>query len=66
MKAKPKTNFEVMELYNKLSSPKKVEVLRSALDYMQQYNGRTKTDCIIYAMGYVPKGYMGSTFEDEA
>lgn len=28
-----------------------------ALDLMSQFNGRSREDCIIYAMGYIPKGY---------
>ena len=59
----PKTNKEVLSLYAKLSDSKKVGMLWEALDNMQQYNGRSKQDCIIYAMGYTPAGYMGSEFE---
>jgi hypothetical protein len=51
----PKKYFtfnEVLIKYNKLSSSKQVTILWDALDYMQQYNGRTKSECVILAMGF--------------
>ena len=39
--------------YENLVDTAKVVFLTSAIDYMQQYNGRSKWDCIFYAMGYV-------------
>lgn len=41
---------ELNELYNKKRN--KVEILWEALDYMQQYNGRSKVDCVALALGY--------------
>lgn len=43
---------EVLDKFNKLSAKKRAEILYDALDYMQQYNSRTKETCICYAMGY--------------
>lgn len=51
-----KTSDQINEMYEKLSSPKKVNVLMSALNYMQQYNGRSITNCIALAMGYETDG----------
>lgn len=39
-----------LEKFEKLSNIKKVDVLFSALEYMQQYNGRTINECIKLAM----------------
>ena len=39
--------------YENLVDTAKTVILWQALDYMQQYNGRSKWDCIFYAMGYV-------------
>ena len=47
---------ELLEKYDKSSNFKKVGILYEALDYMQQYNGRPKNDCIILAMGYENTG----------
>jgi len=44
------TPVELRILFNKKRD--KVAILWDALDYMQQYNGRSKTDCIAIAMGY--------------
>ncbi len=43
---------DISSKYGKLTRDKKIEVLSSAIDYMQQYNGRTKWTCIAMAMGY--------------
>ena len=43
-----KMNF--VEKYESLSDKQKVELLWLALDYMNQYNGRTKTECLTLAM----------------
>lgn len=40
---------EVWNLFNKKCN--KVDILMEALDYMQQYNGRSKICCIALAMG---------------
>ena len=39
-----------LEKFKNLTYKKKVEVLFSALDFMQQYNGRNDGDCIVLAM----------------
>jgi hypothetical protein len=49
---KTKTSSEVLKEYVNLSNAKKVSVLNDAIDYMQQYNGRTKFLCVAMAMGY--------------
>ena len=46
--------------YEKMSAVKKVAVLWSALDYMEEYNGRSKTTCLAMAMGY--KNIEGDSF----
>lgn len=46
------TTDQVICKFDKLSNAKKVEVLFDAIDYMQQYNGRTISTCICLAMGY--------------
>lgn len=43
---------DIIIKYNKLSSIQRVKILWDALDYMSQYNGRSKYVCIAYAMGY--------------
>jgi hypothetical protein len=50
-------NEEIMVKFHKLSYKGQVAILFSALDYMQQYNGRSISDCIIFAMGHIPEGY---------
>jgi hypothetical protein len=46
------TSEEVSTMYGKLTCKEKNEVLYDALDYMNQYNGRTKFLCIAMAMGF--------------
>ena len=46
------TSTEVLKVFSKLNRVKKIETLLEALDYMSQYNGRSKTTCIALAMGY--------------
>lgn len=46
------TSTEVKEIYNSLPLDRKNHILYNALDYMQSYNGRSKIQCIAYAMGY--------------
>lgn len=48
----------IQKQFDGLTKDKKIEVLRGALDYMQQYNGRSNFLCIAMAMGY-------DNFEDE-
>lgn len=46
------TSEQIQEKFRKLTGPKKIEILYDALDYMQQYNGRSKFLCIAMAMGF--------------
>lgn len=46
------TEYGVICKFNALKLKDKVDVLSSAIDLMQQYNGRTKEECIIMAMGF--------------
>jgi hypothetical protein len=48
---------ELRAMYNKLTCKEKIVILTEALDYMQQANWRSKSDCILLAMGY--KNYEG-------
>jgi BioD-like phosphotransacetylase family protein len=43
---------EVLDKYRALRVDDKNVIIDSAIDFMQQYNGRSKTSCIILAMGY--------------
>ena len=45
------TRNQLLLKYNKLSATKQVPILWEALSYMQQYNGRSRMDCIAFAMG---------------
>lgn len=57
-------NEKIIDKFEKLSNKEKIPILFEALEYMQQYNGRSVNDCIIYAMGYVPEGYSGFNREE--
>ncbi len=46
------TSEQVSAKYAKLTKDKKIAVLFDALDYMQQFNGRSKFLCIAMAMGF--------------
>lgn len=46
------TTSEMLTKFYKLSPAHKIVILTHALDYMQQYNGRSKAQCICLAMGY--------------
>jgi hypothetical protein len=46
------TESEITDKFHKLSKAKQAEILWDALDYMQQYNGRTRFLCVAMAMGY--------------
>lgn len=49
---------EIMEAYYDLPNKQKVEVLDSAISYMQQYNGRSVDSCIVLGMiDKFPKKY---------
>ncbi len=39
-------------VFMKKSDSEKVNILYNALDYMSQYNDRSKSECISLAMGY--------------
>lgn len=41
---------KVQQIYYKLSKAKREQVLWDALDYMEQYNGRSKWECIALAL----------------
>lgn len=42
---------KLLEKFDSYTDKTKVKYLMIALDYMQQYNGRTVNDCIVMAMG---------------
>lgn len=44
---------EIMPKYYELSDKEKTKILFEALDYMQEFNGRSKYDCICLALGYM-------------
>lgn len=46
------TGEEVSAIYGKLKCTEKIKVLYDAIDYMSQYNGRTRFLCIAMAMGF--------------
>lgn len=46
------TSQQLWDKFTKLNKVEQYEVMSGALDYMQQYNGRTKQYCIFRAMGY--------------
>jgi len=46
------TDNEVRDQYDKLTKDETIIVLFSAIDIMQQYNGRSRFTCIAMAMGY--------------
>ena len=46
------TSKELLTKYANLSYKEKADILYDALDYMSQFNGRTKFLCIALAMGY--------------
>lgn len=43
--------YKLLEKFEKSSNSKKVEILWVALGHMEHYNGRSKNDCIVLAMG---------------
>ncbi len=46
------TSEYIEAAYENLSKDEKIRILNIVVDLMQQYNGRTKFDCIAIAMGY--------------
>jgi hypothetical protein len=46
------TKAQINDIFINMPLKEKYSVLWDALDYMEQYNGRSKMDCIILAMGY--------------
>jgi len=51
-KIKYYTSKEISKEYEGLSLKEKNIILYDAIDYMNQYNGRTRFLCIAMAMGY--------------
>lgn len=51
---KPLNTGDVLAKFNQLSWKNQANVLYEAIDFMQQYNGRSRADCICLAMGYTP------------
>jgi len=45
-----KTKTQIWEAFDKKRN--KVEILIEAMDYMQQHNDRSKTDCVALVLGY--------------
>jgi len=39
--------------FQQLNKAEQINILWSALDYMNQYNGRTKWECVALGMGYL-------------
>lgn len=62
MKTKYYSSEHIENEFQKLSKVNKIDVLLDALDYMQEYNGRTKLLCIAMAMGYDNIEGEGDTF----
>lgn len=46
------TADQLQKKWSKLTKDEKIETLYEALDFMNQYNGRTRFQCIAMAMGY--------------
>jgi hypothetical protein len=46
------TSNEIMEKFHSKTKKEQINLLLGALDYMQQYNGRTITLCIALAMNF--------------
>jgi hypothetical protein len=46
------TSDQISKAFSKLNRLQKIETLFEALDYMSQYNGRSRIKCIALAMGY--------------
>lgn len=46
------TSEQISNEFEKLTKDKKISVLYDAIDYMQNYNGRSRFLCIAIAMGY--------------
>jgi hypothetical protein len=45
--------FDLLEKFQCLPPLKKLAVMSNALDYMSQFNGRSRTTCLIMGMGYL-------------
>lgn len=57
---------EIAKEYSKLSASKQVPILYEAIDIMQQYNGRSRFDCIAKAMGYSNTEGLNTTYFKKA
>jgi hypothetical protein len=53
---------EIAKEYSRLSASKQVPILYEAIDIMQQYNGRSRFDCIAKAMGYSNMEGLNTTY----
>ena len=62
MKTKYYSSDHILGEFEKFSKVKMIDVLYDALDYMQEYNGRTKLLCIAMAMSYDNIEGEGDTF----
>jgi len=51
-KQKCYNSLHIQNQFSKLTKDKKIGILWDALDIMQQFNGRSRFDCIVIAMGY--------------
>ena len=60
------TGEQIHGKFNKLPTAKRIHLLWDALDYMEQYNGRSKTDCLALAMGYSNQSTVDGTYEKES
>lgn len=47
-----KRTSDILREYRNLSYEEKIDILYKALEYMQEWNGRSKILCIAMALGY--------------
>jgi len=47
------TKEQLVKKFDKMTKDDKIEALCYAIDFMQQYNGRTKWECVFRSMGYI-------------
>jgi hypothetical protein len=59
------TPVQIFTEFNEMSKDSKMEVLYEAINIMQQYNGRSRFECIAKAMGYENHEGEGSTYTKE-
>lgn len=51
---KARTQEGIIQEFSNLPYKKQVVIMWGALDHMEQFNGRTKLDCVCLSMGYTP------------